>query len=526
MIDTKRLRQKILDLAICGKLVPQDPADESASVLLERIHAEKLQMVADGKLKKKDVVNDSVIYLGEDSLHYEKIGDGEPVCIEEELPFELPEGWEWARLGSVAYIASGSTPPKDSFCDSGIPYYKMYNLRNNRIDFLFQPQFVKEETHNGRLRKSKIFPGDVIMNIVGPPLGKLAIAPETYPEANTNQAAVVIRPHGRIVLSEWIRYYLMEMSEISRISTRGSAGQVNVSLTQSKLIRIPIPPLAEQQRIVAALDNLLAYVDAIEREQAELDGLLARTRSKVLDLAIRGKLVPQDPADEPASVLLERIHAEKLQMVADGKLKKKDVAGDSVIYRGDDNSYYERRGSENAALPEDELYPIPASWSWTRLGHISNYGDSSSVSSNEIADDDWILDLEDIEKDTGTIIRRVTKAERDSASSKRPFVSGQLLYSKLRPYLNKVLIAPDDGYCTSEILPIHLYGSCESEFVMTYLRSPYFLQYANHCSYGVKMPRLGTNDGRKAFIALPPVAEQHRISHIVASILNILSSTR
>ena len=521
MIDTKRLRQKILDLAICGKLVPQDPADESASVLLERIHAEKLQMVADGKLKKKDVVNDSVIYLGEDSLHYEKIGDGEPVCIEEELPFELPEGWEWARLFALSYeICYGVS---NSAEERGLQkLLRITDIQNNRVNWKTVPFTTVEEKKVDRFLLKE---NDILFARTGATVGKSYRAIDV--PSNAVFASYLIRVRLLWCSPRYVENYFGSAFYWSQITDKSvGIGQPNVNGTSLGLLLIPIPPLAEQERIVAKLDELLGLVDRIENEQTNLEELFKKLRSKVLDLAIRGKLVPQDPADEPASVLLERIHAEKLQMVADGKLKKKDVAGDSVIYRGDDNSYYERRGSENAALPEDELYPIPASWSWTRLGHISNYGDSSSVSSNEIADDDWILDLEDIEKDTGTIIRRVTKAERDSASSKRPFVSGQLLYSKLRPYLNKVLIAPDDGYCTSEILPIHLYGSCESEFVMTYLRSPYFLQYANHCSYGVKMPRLGTNDGRKAFIALPPVAEQHRISHIVASILNILSSTR
>lgn len=154
----------------------------------------------------------------------------------------------------------------------------------------------------------------------------------------------------------------------------GSTNQKELPALEVSRFCIPIPPLAEQQRIVAALDDLLARVDTIERQQAELANLLAKTRSKVLDLAIRGKLVPQDPADEPASVLLERIHAEKLQMVADGKLKKKDVAGDSVIYRGDDNSYYEKVGNGEPVCVDDELpFALPDGWCWCRLGTLCEY---------------------------------------------------------------------------------------------------------------------------------------------------------
>ena len=374
MIDTKRLRQKILDLAIHGKLVSQDPNDEPASVLLERIHEEKLRMVAEGKLKPKDVKNDSVIFKGTDNSHYEKVGDGDPVCIEDELPFELPEGWEWARLGTIAYVASGSTPKKDDFANEGIPYYKMYNLRNNEIDFDFHPQYVRREIHEGKLSKSRIFPGDLIMNIVGPPLGKLAIAPARFPEANTNQAAVVIRPYAHIIPVEWVRYYLMQMSEINRITTRGSAGQVNISLTQSKMMRIAIPPVQEMMRLLSELDRLLGLVDQIERDQKDLGALLERARRKVLDLAVRGRLVEQDPEDEPASALLERVREEKLRMVAEGRLKPKDVKGDSVIFRGSDNSYYEKVGNRKPVNIDSELpFELPQGWTWARLTSLCSY---------------------------------------------------------------------------------------------------------------------------------------------------------
>ena len=524
MIDTKHLRQKILDLAVRGKLVSQDPNDEPASVLLERVRVEKQRMVAEGKLKRRDVAKDSIIYVGEDSCHYEKVGDAEPACVDPELPFDLPEGWEWARLGSIAYVASGSTPPKSAFSDEGIPYYKMYNLRNNQIDFDYQPQFISEEYHRGKLAKSIIYPGDLIMNIVGPPLGKLAIAPLDYPEANTNQAAVVIRPHGGIVLAEWIRYHLMEMSEINRITTRGSAGQVNISLTQSKLMRIPVPPLAEQRRIVAALDELLGLVDEVERSQAELEGLLDRARAKVLDLAIRGRLVPQDPSDEPAEALLARVREERLLMAADGRLRKRDVEGDSVIFRGEDNSYYERFGDDRVIPIEGEVFAIPRTWAWSRFGAISNYGSSESVNPEEIDDENWVLDLEDIEKGSGRILRRVCGGERRSSSVKRPFCAGQLLYSKLRPYLNKVLIAPEPGYCTSEIIPIELCGKVVPSYIRLVLMSDYFLSYANRCSYGVKMPRLGTRDGQRALLPIPPSHEQERIASAAETITTLLAA--
>ena len=237
-MDTKKLRQKILDLAIRGKLVPQDPSDEPASLLLERIHEEKERLIKEGKIKRsKKTATDEEI----------------------EAPFEIPESWEWCIVDDFAYVASGSTPSKDAFVEKGIPYIKMYNLRNQKIDFDFHPQYIKPEVHNGKLQRSRTEVGDLIMNIVGPPLGKMAIIPQSLPESNFNQAAVLIRPHlYKEILVKYLFYYLSQMSEINSISTKGSAGQLNISLTQSQNMRIALPPLAEQQRIVNEVERWFA----------------------------------------------------------------------------------------------------------------------------------------------------------------------------------------------------------------------------------------------------------------------------
>ena len=225
------------------------------------------------------------------------------------MPFEIPSSWVWCKLGDIAYVASGSTPSKESFVANGIPYIKMYNLRNQKIDFDFQPQYIKEEIHNGKLQRSRTEIGDLIMNIVGPPLGKLAIIPHSLPQANFNQAAVLIRPlQHKEILVNYLFYYLSEMSEINSISTKGSAGQVNISLTQSQNMRIPLPPLTEQQRIVAEIDCWFTLINQIEQGKANLQITIKQAKSKILDLAIHGKLVPQDPTDEPAFELLKRIN--------------------------------------------------------------------------------------------------------------------------------------------------------------------------------------------------------------------------
>ena len=227
----------------------------------------------------------------------------------ENVPFELPNSWVWCRLEDIAYVASGSTPDKTCFVENGVPYIKMYNLRNQKIDFAYHPQYITEEVHNGKLQRSRTEVGDLIMNIVGPPLGKLAIIPTTLPQANFNQAAILIRPYKfKEVLVSYLKVYLEEMSEINSIATRGSAGQVNISLTQSQNMRIPIPPLNEVRRIIEEVSKYDILIDSLKQNITDIQNLIAYTKSKIFDLAIHGKLVPQDPNDEPAIELLKRIN--------------------------------------------------------------------------------------------------------------------------------------------------------------------------------------------------------------------------
>ncbi len=232
-------------------------------------------------------------------------------------PFDIPDSWEWVRLEDIAYVASGSTPSKESFVPNGIPYLKMYNLRKQRIDFQYQPQYISEEVHNGKLSRSRATAGDIIMNIVGPPLGKIAIIPTSFKECNFNQAAVMIRPfYMKDILAEYLFNYLEEMTEINCISTKGTAGQVNISLTQAQNMRISLPPIGEIIRINEIVRQYRGIFETLESSYNELTESIAKTKSKILDLAMQGKLVPQDPADEPAADMLRRINP-KAKIITD-----------------------------------------------------------------------------------------------------------------------------------------------------------------------------------------------------------------
>ncbi|MDO8316675.1 MAG: restriction endonuclease subunit S [Flavobacterium sp.] len=263
----KQLRQAFLREAMQGKLVKSTKTKETGQQLLTKIKAEKAQLIAEKILKKEKELA--------------------PIT-EDEIPFEIPEHWVWCRLGEITYITSGSTPSQDSFVEKGIPYIKMYNLRNQKIDFFHKPQYIKEEVHNGQLKRCRAYTGDVIMNIVGPPLGKIAIIPESLPECNFNQAAVLIRPLIKS-MNYFIFWYLNEMSEINSIDTKGVAGQANISVTQSHNIKIPIPPLHEQEQIVEKLEELMAFCDGLEQSIKESQGYNERLLQQVLREALQPK---------------------------------------------------------------------------------------------------------------------------------------------------------------------------------------------------------------------------------------------
>lgn len=260
------LKQTLLQLAVMGKLVPQDPDDEPAAVLLEKIAAEKAQLIKDKKIKPQKLL---------------------PPIAEEEQLFDLPPGWEWCRLDDICNgITSGSTPPKSFFSeDKGVPYLKVYNIKNQQIDFEYKSQFVEENYHASTLKRSLLIPGDVVMNIVGPPLGKIAIIPSTYPEWNCNQAIVIFRP---IVseLNKYIYTYLISGMFLDKIELIGTAGQDNISVTKSRSILLPTPPILEQHRIVAKVDELMEICDQLKTNLQQSQETQVQLTDALIDQAL------------------------------------------------------------------------------------------------------------------------------------------------------------------------------------------------------------------------------------------------
>lgn len=245
-------------------------------------------------------------------------------------------------------------------------------------------------------------------------------------------------------------------------------------------------------------------------------------KNSILQMAVQGKLVPQDPNDEPASVLLERIRAEKEQLIKEKKIKKEK--NPSVIFRGADNLPYEKVGKNEPVCIVDEVpFDIPDSWEWTRLGFVSSYAETKKkIKAQDAPPDLWQLDLEDIEKG-GRILEHKTVGERKAVGDKTFFEAGNVLYSKLRPYLLKVLVAPADGICTPEIVPFSLYGKILPEYIVAFLKSPYVDGVINAVTYGVKMPRVGTQTMTSLLLPLPPLNEQQRIVNKVNEVMPVVA---
>ena len=507
-MDTKALRQKILDLAIRGKLVPQDPNDEPASVLLERIRQQKQQMVKEGKLKAKDIKNDSVIFVGEDNLHYEKFADGSVKCIEDEIPFDLPDGWAWSKIGPLCeYITSGSRGWAQYYSEAGSLFLRMGNLSRDSFDLRLDNIQRVNLPDNVEGARTRVVENDLLFSITAE-IGMLGLIPANFEEAYINQHVGLIR-FLKEAQTKYFPYILMSEFCRDQYYTVQSGMKNSFRLDNIQNILIPVPPLSEQIRIAKKLSSIWTHVQQIDVESETASDIISKAKSKILDLAIRGQLVPQDPDDEPASVLLERIRAEKEKLIKQGKIRRDKK--ESVIFRGEDNSYYLRTGELVESLADWDFEELPDGWSVCCLGELCDYGNCTNIDTADIADSAWILDLEDIEKDSGIVLQKVRQGERNAESTKHRFHKGQVLYSKLRPYLNKVVLADEDGYCTSEILPLEFDWNILPQYARYFLMSPTFLRYANKCSYGVKMPRLGTTDGKKAIISVPPVKEQKRI---------------
>ena len=381
-MNGKQLKNSILQWAIQGKLVPQDPNDEPASVLLEKIRQEKERLIKEKKIKRDK--NASIIFRGEDNSYYEKfLATGEVKCIDEEIPFEIPQGWEWCRIRDISQSYIGLTYKPTDVTQTGTIVLRSSNIQEGQLDL------------NDIVRVSTPIPdklwveeNDIVIcarNGSKKLVGKSAIV-DSLKEPMTFGAFMAIckTPIFRYV-------YNFLQSELFYAQLRGVSGTTTINqLTQNNFnnFLIPIPPFGEQQRIDERLQIIIPFVNKYSESQEKLDvlnnSLYNSFRKSILQEAIQGRLVPQDDSDEPSSVLLQRIRKEKLRLVKEGKLKKKDVV-DSVIFKGDDNKYYENIGNNLVDITDDIPFEIPNNWVWTRIGYLFAHNNGKQLNKGNTA---------------------------------------------------------------------------------------------------------------------------------------------
>ena len=377
-MDTKALRQKILDLAIRGKLVPQDPNDEPASVLLERIRQTKQQMVKEGKLKPKDIKKDTIIFKGEDNLHYEKFQGGMVKCIEDEIPFEVPEGWEWTRISTVAFFVGGHAYKSSKYVpDSRNVLIRIGNIKNNSINPFVAKTCISDE-YAAETDSYLIRENDILFTMTGT-RGKRDYFYSCRIEKSDleglklflNQRVGCLRLVSTAdILPSYFVNAIQSSCALDAIfaTETGNVNQGNIGSTATLNLLIPVAPTEEQYKIQEKSLSILSAIEQYDIETEDLSTIINKMRNKILDLAIRGQLVPQNPDDEPASVLLERIRAKKEELIKQGKIKRDKK--ESIIFKGEDNSYYEKIGSEVRCIDDELPFNLPDSWTFVRLKHI------------------------------------------------------------------------------------------------------------------------------------------------------------
>ena len=505
-MDTKALRQKILDLAIRGKLVPQDPNDEPASVLLERIREQKKQMVKEGKLKAKDIKNDSVIFVGEDNLHYEKFADGSVKCIEEEIPFELPDGWSWARLGSIANIVTGRLDANAQTPDGEYPF------------FTCGEEVFKTDTYafdcNAILLGGNNATGDFKMHKFS---GKF----------NAYQRVYVITTFPEIdvdYLYNHIRFYLPKLQSQSI----GSQTRY-LKLGMITDLLVALPTFREQKLVSSSCNKYLNYCTEIASEKDDLKKYIKSAKSKILDLAIRGQLVPQNPDDEPASVLLERIRAEKEELIKQGKIKRDKK--ESIIFKGEDNSYYETIGKDTVCIDEDLPFDIPDSWHWARLKDVFIINPR-----NKLNDDFDISFIPMPLIDDGYSGKHTAEVRqwKEVKTGFTHFAEGDVGVAKITPCFENrkstVFTNLTNGYGagTTELHILRPIGnSIISQYLLAYLKSDYFVENGKQTFTGaVGQQRISKEYVENAYFPIPSKSEQECIVQTINNMfeyLNVIS---
>ncbi len=491
-MDTKALRQKILDLAIRGKLVPQDPNDEPASVLLERIREQKKQMVKEGKLKAKDIKNDSVIFVGEDNLHYEKFADGSQKCIEDEIPFELPEGWTWVRLANIMTLSSGKAIKVRQLVDTNP--YPVYG--GNGI--------------NGTYTEFNVEKNTIIIGRVGFYCGSIY---KTDSRAWVTDNALIAKIKEPLIYDMDFLTILLKYQNLG--STSVSTAQPVVSGKGILPIIVPLPPLNEQKRILYTYHSLICQVDNIAESKEIIIQLISKAKSKILDLAIRGQLVPQDLNDEPASVLLERVRAEKEKLIKQGKIKRDKK--ESIIFKGEDNSYYEKIGDSIKCIDDEIPFELPENWDFIRLKEIWEL-----ISGRDLTSSEYNSDGEGIPYITGAsnFVEGKVELVRWTSCPQVITKTGDLLLTCKGTVGEMAFNTFGEAHIARQIMALRTTYDLNTKYLK--LCIDFYMNSLKHAAKGL-IPGISREDVLNLILPLPSKYQQENIVNEVSKLYDILS---
>ena len=503
-MTAQQLKNSILQMAVQGKLVPQDPGDEPASVLLRRIKAEKQELIKAGKIKK-DKKSSEIFRGATHNLPYaycEQIGK-EIRDISDEIPFEIPESWEWVRLSSICtkLVDGDHNPPKGE--KSTTQYYMLSstNINHNTLVELNKVRYLNKEIFEKENSRTKVSVGDVFFTSVGS-LGRSCVFQGGHNICFQRSVTVI----STLIYNYYLKYFFDNpffQDKIVREAT-GTA-QKGFYLNQLSECIIPLPPLFEQHRIVAKIEELLPYIERYGKAEEHITALNTTfpeaLKKSILQEAVQGKLVPQDPDDEPASVLLERIRVEKQKLIKDGKIKKSKH--ESVIVTRDKIPYEIIDGKERC-IADEVPFEIPDSWCWCRLGSIIQIESGKGLTSKQMIE--------------GSIPvyggNGITGYHNASLVHKETVVIGRVGY-----YCGSVHITEKEAWVT------------DNAFITTYPENSIYREYL---VYTLRYMNLGQNNnataqpvvsGKKIYpmlFPLPPLAEQHRIVAKIEEIMPMI----
>ena len=502
-MTAQQLKNSILLMAVQGKLVPQDPNDEPASVLLERIHAEKERLIKEKKIKREK--NPSVIFKGADNTPYEKIGDEVRSLV---VPFDIPDGWVWIHPTDVGYFGSGKTPAPDQLSKFGtVPYFKVadMNAAGNEVYLCNSNSFLKAPDPMKLFSKGAVvYPkngGAVFTN------KKRILGQDSLVDLNTG----CYTPFSQ--MDEKFFYYLFSTVDFQKYYKGTALPTVDMDAVQE--IVWALPPLTEQRRIVTAIELTLPLIGKYEETHSQLshlqDSFPEALKKSILQEAVQGKLVPQDPSDEPAEALLERIRVEKQWLIKEGKIKKDKH--ESVIFRRD-NSHYEKRGPDEVCIDDALPFEIPENWTWARLSSACvSIADGDHQPPPQVQDGIPFLVISNVSdgrvdfSDT----RYVPKEYFDSLAEIRIPQCGDLLFTVTGSYGIVIPVQTERKFCFQRHIALIKFSCLSPDFMKLWLSSPLVYEQCRRAATGTAQKTVGLASLKGLLIPIPPLNEQKRI---------------